>query len=647
MLSLRNVSRRYAHETEWAIRDASLDVYSGDFIAITGPSGAGKSTLINILALLDSPEAGEYQVGGQRTSTLRKRDVERIRARLFGFVFQQSNAIDSLAVDKNVEIPLASSRVPLADRAQRVATAARLAHIEHKVTAKVSLLSGGERQRMAIARAIVNNGSVLFLDEPTGNLDSANTQSVLELITSLNRAGTTIILVTHDLELAKFATRQVRVFDGRLTELVAVSQSESAPAPADALEFLQTLRVKSRPRPRAFAGWLRARSDAVSEALFTLYAHPLRTVAVLLSVALGVAGLVAGSSLGLTAQAQIDQLISASSSDSVTVSLAGSSQAPAKQGFGADPVARISALDGVSAVGYQDQVAPSDASISRFGSIPTDVQPIPLVGVSSGTFSALHVPVRSSVSHLLDIKVVNLNTALVGAEAARSLGIVNGKQQSIWIGGSEFDVLGILPTASQNSSMAASVVISHDALMGLGLPTRSQLAVRTVPGHSFVVAQAIPYALDPANPGHFVTDGAANLLTLRRGVSTSLDGLLLALACVFLGISILTTSATMTNSVLQRRGEIGLRMATGASRFDIAGLFVVEGGIGGLIGGIVGSAIGVVAVIVISLIQHWDPYFDVASLLIGIVSGALAGIVASIAPSVRASRIQPSQALRS
>lgn len=170
--------------------------------------------------------------------------------------------------------------------------------------------------------------------------------------------------------------------------------------------------------------------------------------------------------------------------------------------------------------------------------------------------------------------------------------------------------------------------------------------VKTVPGRGFSVGTAIPYQLDPQSPGHFVTNGTANLQNLRQGVSTSLNSLLLALAAVFLGIAILSAGSTMTNSVLQRSGEIGLRMATGSSPAKIAGLFLAEGATLGLIGGLLGSSAGVVAVLVVSAIQHWIPALDPTTIGLGMAIGFITGLLAVVVPSIRASKTQPALAVR-
>ena len=566
---------------------------------------------------------------------MRRHELQKARGEEFGFVFQASNAIGSRNVAKNVEIPLSSLGVPVKLRNQLVTDALQAANILHRASQNVSLLSGGERQRMAIARSLVNKPTVLFLDEPTGNLDSENTQAVIELLHQLHRQGTTIVFVTHDDTLAASANRRVHVNDGQVAD--GISEK-----PADASEFSGSNGLK---RWAGRGRFWRQYKDAVSEAAFSLFAQPARTSVALLSIGLGVAGLVAGVNLGLTATGQVDKLITGVDLDHITVSASSPSATQDILDFTPRNVAKIESLDGVRSVGVRDTVSASDARVSRFGLDQSGSYSVGVLGMTSGTFSTMGIDVPPHEAALFDLSPVNSNIAMLGETAAEALGVGAQVPQSIWISGTRFDVLRIIPT-DDVGSVSNSVVISHDAVIEVGLLRQTEFVILTEAGRGAAVGTAVPYALDPGAPGHFVSSGVADVQTLRTGVATSLNSLLVALAAVFLGIAVLSTSATMTNSVLQRSGEIGLRMATGSSPSKVAGLFLTEGASLGLSGGLLGSTVGVIAVLVISAVQNWTTQLSPVTIALGIAVGFVTGWLAAVVPSVRASRMEPALAVR-
>jgi macrolide transport system ATP-binding/permease protein len=648
LIQVRGGDRRYTASTDWAIHDCELEIHRGDFVAITGPSGAGKSTLLNCLALLDRFDQGEYLLNGIRIDQMRAREWERVRGEQFGFVFQSSNAIESRSVAKNVEVPLSSLGVPVAARTALVALALEKANILHRAGQDVSLLSGGERQRVAIARSLVTNPRVLFLDEPTGNLDSKNTSAVIELLQHLNRTGTTIVFVTHDAQLAAAASHQVLVNDGIVSQPPRAVPATTAGTPAVEASELGTEPLLALHIGGSFS--LRRivlqQFDAVSEAVFSLVSQPARTLMALLAIGLGVAGLVAGVNLGVTANSQIDKLVTGAALDQVYVDQATPSESEAPTDFGPAAAQKILQLSGVETVGNLDIVDPNSAQVKRYSLPHNSAYSIQALGVTSSTFTALDIALPAQQTSLFDSAPISSNIVAVGTRAAKSLGLHPGTPQTIWISGTRFDVIAIVRGTPRDPSVIDSVLISHTAVQQLHLLTNHQFVVKTVPGRGYAVGTAIPYQLNPQSPGHFIASGTANLQNLRQGISTSLNSLLLALAAVFLGIAILSTASTMTNSVLQRAGEIGLRMATGSSPTKIAGLFLAEGATLGLIGGLLGSSSGVITVLVVSTTQHWVPALDPTTIGLGMGIGFITGLLAAIVPSIRASKTQPALALR-
>ena len=201
-----------------ALAGIHLDIKGGEYVAISGPSGCGKSTLLSILGLLDTPTNGRYFLNNRPVESLNMQERSRIRNREIGFIFQAFNLIGDLTVYENVELPLTYRGMPSTERKQRVQEALEKVGMAHRVKHYPSQLSGGQQQRVAVARALAGKPSVLLADEPTGNLDSANGEAVMELLRDLHRNGATVCMVTHDPRYAKHADRAVHLFDGRVVE---------------------------------------------------------------------------------------------------------------------------------------------------------------------------------------------------------------------------------------------------------------------------------------------------------------------------------------------------------------------------------------------------------------------------------------------
>lgn len=201
-----------------ALSGIHLEIRKGEYVSIAGPSGCGKSTLLAILGLLDSPTDGSYTLNGQPVGNLKLGDRARIRNREIGFIFQAFNLIGDLTVYENVELPLTYRGMGGAERRKRVHEALERVGMGHRVKHYPSQLSGGQQQRVAVARALVGSPSILLADEPTGNLDSANGEQVMELLKELHNGGATICMVTHDPRYALLADRSIHLFDGRIVE---------------------------------------------------------------------------------------------------------------------------------------------------------------------------------------------------------------------------------------------------------------------------------------------------------------------------------------------------------------------------------------------------------------------------------------------
>jgi len=232
LLALRNVCKTYrstAAEVP-ALTDVTFEVTEGDFVAVTGPSGSGKSTLMHILGCLDVPTSGTYHLGGTDVSTMSESALAHVRNRLIGFVFQQFNLLPLLSAWRNVELPLSYAGVGRAERRARAIEALEKVGLGDRIHHRPAQMSGGQQQRVAVARALVTDPALVLADEPTGNLDTHSTAEVLDLFAALHDGGRTIMLITHEADVAARAARAIGIRDGRLHAPEALSGQRSGAA---------------------------------------------------------------------------------------------------------------------------------------------------------------------------------------------------------------------------------------------------------------------------------------------------------------------------------------------------------------------------------------------------------------------------------
>ncbi|WP_262690769.1 ABC transporter ATP-binding protein [Kordiimonas aestuarii] len=218
MLKLHNLSKVYrTDEVETAaLNSVNIEIESGEFVAIMGPSGCGKSTLLNIVGMLDTPSSGDYVFMGENVARYSEAKLSNIRKQNIGFIFQSFNLIDELSVEENIELALLYHNIPASERRARVERVMDKVGIAHRAKHMPSQLSGGQQQRVAVARAVVGDQAMILADEPTGNLDSAHGQEVMEMLQALNEEGTTIVMVTHSPAHADYARRTINLFDGHV-----------------------------------------------------------------------------------------------------------------------------------------------------------------------------------------------------------------------------------------------------------------------------------------------------------------------------------------------------------------------------------------------------------------------------------------------
>lgn len=226
IVELRGVTRSYGDPPTVALADVDLTVESGEMLAIVGPSGSGKSTMLNLIGTLDRPTAGQIRIAGQDVTTLSDRELSALRAYTIGFIFQQFHLADGVSAIDNVATGLLYTGMPRQERRSRAVAALERVGLGHRLQHRPKQLSGGERQRVAIARAVVGEPDLILADEPTGSLDTRSGDTVVEILEELHRADTTVVVITHDVELARRLPRQVTIRDGRVEQDVRTRERE-------------------------------------------------------------------------------------------------------------------------------------------------------------------------------------------------------------------------------------------------------------------------------------------------------------------------------------------------------------------------------------------------------------------------------------
>lgn len=636
-LALRRVSRRYGDQGQWfALREASLRIDRGEFLAIVGPSGSGKSTLLNILGLLDYAWEGNVQIDGVNVEDLKHTERDLLRSKMFGFVFQSSYANPYESTSRNAALGLAIQGEHLQEQRLRVTDALDMVGLTGKANSLARTLSGGERQRLALARAIATRPRVLLADEPTGNLDSVSATRVMELLTDLNRQGVTIVVVTHDRSVAKHAHRIVEVRDGVVLD--PAPQPPQAPGLHPQLDDAQS-RGSVQDPPIHRRRILRRGVERALRAINNVSSRPLRSATLSAAFAIAIAGMVTASGIGASASQQIADRLDTAALDEVRIEV----PADMSRDERLDRIDKITSLPHVAAVG---EFAPLDASMAGTSRLNYGQ------GFGADTFSGTTVAADEAALSLLEVETVpsraarsldSGRVALVGKGVLEDLGLpAVGYGAEVWIADKPYSVIGTISTAARAPNLVTSVVIPVASLTD----PSAQLLVRTETGYSASVADAIPLALSPSAPAEVTVSTTADLRNLRLGVSQDLNGLLASVSFALLALAVLGASAAMFLSIQARIQELALNRALGLSRAGVATVFIWEGTIIGLAGSLAGLAIGLGASVAIAAVQGWTATIPWSALaqapLVGIFSGALSACL----PAIRAARVDPAEAIR-
>jgi macrolide transport system ATP-binding/permease protein len=634
VLDLRKVCKQFGTDPAVnALVDVDLVVRRGEWLSITGPSGSGKSTLLNVLGCLDRPTSGQFLLDGIETTKLSENERAGLRSRRIGFIFQSFHLLAYRTVLENVTLAEVYRRHTGQGRRERAMAEIRRVGLAHRADFLPSKLSGGERQRVAIARALMGSPSLLLCDEPTGNLDSKNTESILDFLTDLNKEGMTIVVVTHDENVARRGSRRVSMKDGQL-----FGGGEPAKAPPS--------------KSRIAASGITTR-DLVTEAIAGTIARPARMALTVLGIVIGMSALVA--TVGLTRTAgnriisQFDQL--AATELFISARPGGATGTIDPRAIPWDAPGRLGRLNGVVAAGLLSDVNVHDTLVSASPVVdPANQTAIRLAvrAASPDLLRAVHGDLASG-RFLDDGHSIRADrVAILGPDAARRLGIAGVERlPAIYIGDHLYLVIGIIRDVVRKPELLGSVIIPEGtARRYYGLFGPGLVVVETKIGAASLIALQARSALRPDDPRALRVQLPQEPRRVRDDVQTDLNVMFLLLGGLSLVVGALGIANITLVSVMERTAEIGLRRAIGATRRHIAAQFLVESASMGIVGGLLGSSIGVLIVVGVSAYEVWTPVLDPLAPLLAPVVGGVIGLLSGVYPAARAAALEPAEALR-
>ncbi|EGB13305.1 ABC transporter related protein [Pseudodesulfovibrio mercurii] len=642
LLHIENLRKEYpAGDQPMAVlKDVNLSIEAGEMVAIVGASGSGKSTLMNILGCLDSATSGTYRIAGRDVSELDADELARLRREHFGFIFQRYHLLSSLTALDNVEMPAIYEGMAPAARRKRAAELLRRLGLGDRINYRPGQLSGGQQQRVSISRALMNGGQVILADEPTGALDSHSGRETMNLLTELNAEGHTIVVVTHDMEVAAFARRIIEIRDG---EIISDRANEAAPPAAPAA---------SRPEPvkRNAVAWLDQARELLRMALSAMAAHKLRTFLTMLGIIIGIASVVSVVALGQGSQQRVLNDISAIGTNVIDIF-------PGED-FGDRRSGNIHTLvpsdaDVLARQSYVDSVTPkvSTSVDLRYRNVDVDAS---VSGVNELYFRVYGYEMDQGRSFDADmvrkigqVAVIDQNTykrlfsageqvvgkvIILGSVPCRIIGVTKAKQTF----GPNSDSLNIwVPYTTAMHRM-------------IGQSYLGSITVRVKDGAPMQAAeQGINHLLTRR---HKLKDFfIMNTDTIRKTIESTTQTMTLlisAIAVISLVVGGIGVMNIMLVSVTERTREIGVRMAVGARRGDIMSQFLIEAVLVCLLGGVLGILLALgVGVLVAESGSSYTMVYSTASMVLAFVCSTLIGVAFGYLPARSASRLDPVDAL--
>ncbi|XKM13899.1 MacB family efflux pump subunit [Orbaceae bacterium ac157xtp] len=626
------------------LKGIDLEINAGEMVAIVGASGSGKSTLMNILGCLDKPTSGTYTIGGRVTNQLEPDELAELRREHFGFIFQRYHLLNALTATGNVEMPAIYAGVDKVNRQQRASELLNRLGLGDKLNNNPNQLSGGQQQRVSIARALMNGGQIILADEPTGALDQKSGQEVMSILKELHQQGHTIIIVTHDLNIAKSAERIIEISDGNI-----ISDSINPAFSPTKTEQQQAQEVKSTKTKDNFVTKMDRFKDAFKMAILSMKSQRLRTFLTMLGIIIGIASVVSVVALGEGSRQKILADISAMGTSTLEI-LPGS-------GFGDRNAGRITTLRSTDAdlLAKQAYVHSATPNVSTNVYFRKDNLAVlgNVNGVGEQFFSVRGYSIvqgrafdATSVATSAQEAVIDVNTV------KRLYGNEDPIGKVFYVGQLPVKVIGVATRQSQGfgSNESLNVWLPYSTVINrmTGKSTLSSITVRVKDNVDLSVAeQAIErIMIQRHGTKDFFIFNSDSIRQTIESTTATMAMLVSAIALISLVVGGIGVMNIMLVSVTERTREIGVRMAVGARSNDILQQFLIEAVLVCLIGGILGISLSLLIGIVFAyFVSTFAMMFSITAILIAFICSSFIGIVFGYFPAKRAAKLDPIYAL--
>ncbi|GFE58319.1 MacB family efflux pump subunit [Geobacter sp. AOG1] len=645
LLEIYGLVRRFSTGDQQidVLKGIDLTIRAGEMVAIVGASGSGKSTLMNILGCLDRPSEGSYRIDGRETGSLSDDELASLRRDYFGFIFQRYHLLPHLTAAQNTEIPAIYAGINKHSRQERSRKLLERLGLGDRSEHRPNQLSGGQQQRVSIARALMNGGDVILADEPTGALDSKSGKEMMAVLHELHANGHTIILVTHDQQVAAHAERIIEISDGTI-----VRDQANPDRQATTTATLPTKISAERSVNFVQANWGRF-AEAFKMALIAMLSHRMRTLLTMLGIIIGITSVVSVVALGQGAQQKVIKDISAMGTNVIDVN-------PGKD-WGDEDAASIqtlvqSDLEALKAQVYVDSASPATggSQLLRYRNATANAS---VNGVSEQYFRVKGYDIADGIAFTADevkqqaqVVVIDQNTRKKFFSTEDPIGKI------LFIGELPCRVIGV--TKEKDGPMGNSsnleVWIPYSSAMNrlLGQQYFSSISVRVKDGISNQVAEQSITKLITQRHGRkdFYTNSSDSIMKTINKTTTTLKLMISAIAVISLIVGGIGVMNIMLVSVTERTHEIGIRMAVGARQEDIMQQFLIESVLVCLLGGMIGIVCSWGVGKVFSLfVTSFAMQFSVMSIVSAFFCSTLIGVIFGFLPARNAARLDPIEAL--
>lgn len=645
LLEIQGLVRRFPTGDQQieVLKGIDLAIHAGEMVAIVGASGSGKSTLMNILGCLDRSSEGSYRIDGRETGSLSDDELAGLRRDYFGFIFQRYHLLPHLTATQNTEIPAIYAGINKHSRQERAHRLLERLGLADRCAYRPSQLSGGQQQRVSVARALMNGGDVILADEPTGALDSKSGQEMMAVLHELHVNGHTIILVTHDQQVASHAERIIEISDGMIVRDQANPKRLAA----------TTATVPTGVTPEASVNALQAQlgrfAEAFKMALTAMLSHRMRTLLTMLGIIIGITSVVSVVALGQGAQQKVIKDISAMGTNVIDIN-------PGKD-WGDEDAAIIqtlvsSDLEALKGQVYVDSASPATggSQLLRYRNLTANAS---VNGVSEQYFRVKGYEIADGIAFSADDVKRQAQVAVIDQNTRKKFFATEDPTGKIlFIGELPCRVIGV--TKEKDGPMGSSsnleVWIPYGAAMNrlLGQQHFNSITVRVKDGVSNPVAEQSITQLLTQRHGRkdFYTNSSDSIMKTINKTTTTLKLMISAIAVVSLIVGGIGVMNIMLVSVTERTHEIGIRMAVGARQEDIMQQFLIESVLVCLSGGMIGIIFSWGVGRVFSLfVSSFAMQFSILSIILAVFCSTLIGVIFGFLPARNAARLDPIEAL--